>query len=58
MPVVMSHVGLGLMVLVIAALRLYQSAQPASLQRSLLISLALAFVGLDLWLDAFFQPSI
>lgn len=58
MPVVMSHVGLGLMVLVIAALRLYQSAQPASLQRSLLISLALAFVGLDLWLDAFFQQSI
>ena len=58
MPVVMSHVGLGLMVLVIAALRLYQSAQPASLPRSLLISLALAFVGLDLWLDAFFQQSI
>jgi hypothetical protein len=55
MPVIVSHVGLGLLALAIAALRLYQSAQPASLNRSLLISLALVFVGLDLWLDAVFQ---
>lgn len=58
MPVIMAHVGLGFMVLVVAGLRLYQSAQPASLHRSLLISLAIALVGLDLWLDAFFQPNI
>jgi hypothetical protein len=57
MPVIVSHVGLGIMVLVIAALRLYQSAMPASLNRSLLISLAIAFVGLDLWLDALFQAN-
>lgn len=58
MPVVASHVGLGLVVLIIAGLRLYQSAEPASLHRSLLISLAIALVGLDLWLDAFFQSNI
>lgn len=58
MPVVASHVGLGLIVLMLAGLRLYQSAQPASFHRSLLISLAIALVGLDLWLDAFFQPNI
>ena len=58
MPVIMSHVGLGMMVLIIAGLRLYQSGQPASLQRGLLLSLAIVFVGLDLWLDAFFQRSI
>ena len=55
--VIVSHVGLGLLVLVIAGLRLYQSAQPASMYRSLLISLAIALVGLDLWVDAVFQTS-
>jgi hypothetical protein len=56
-PTVMSHVGLGLIVLVLAGLRLYQSNRPAALNRSLLISLAIAFIGLDLWLDAIFQPN-
>jgi hypothetical protein len=58
MPVIMSHVGLGIIVLLMAALRLYQSAMPASLNRSLLISLAIALVGLDLWFDALFQTNI
>jgi hypothetical protein len=57
-PVVVSHAGLGILVLVIAALRLYQSAQPASMYRSLSISLAIALVGLDLWVDAVFQTRI
>lgn len=55
--VVISHVLLGVLVLVLAGLRLYQSGQPASLGRSLLMSLTIALVGLDLWLDAFFQTS-
>jgi hypothetical protein len=57
MPTVMSHVGLGLMVLVVAVLRLYQSSQPAALSRALFISLAITAIGLDLWLDAIFQPN-
>ena len=56
-PVVVSHVGLGLLVIVLAGLRLYQGAQPTSLNRSLLISLVLVFVGLDLWMDAVFQSN-
>jgi hypothetical protein len=56
--VVMSHTGLGLLVLVIAGLRLYQSGQLASTPRSLMISVVLALMGLDLWVDAFFQRSI
>ena len=56
--VIITHVGLALMVLVLAGLRLYQSGQPTSLNRSLLISVALAIVGLDLWVDAVFQSNI
>ena len=55
--VVVTHVGLGFLVLVVAALRLYQSAQPTSMYRSLVISLAIALVGLDLWVDALFQAN-
>ena len=58
MPVVISHVGLGIIVVLLAGLRAYQSALPGSLARSLLISLAIASIGLDLWLDAFFQTNI
>lgn len=54
-PVVVSHIGLGLIVIGLAGLRLYQSARPDSLYRSLLISLAVAAIGLDLWVDAVFQ---
>jgi hypothetical protein len=57
-PVVVSHLGLGIIVIAIAGLRLHQSAQPASLYRGLLISGALAMVALDLWVDAFFQARI
>jgi hypothetical protein len=57
-PVVVSHIGIGLIVLGIAWLRLYQSAQPTSVSRALLISCALAFLALDLWVDAFFQTRL
>jgi hypothetical protein len=57
-PVVASHVGLGLIVLGIAWLRLNQSSRPASLYRALAISLALTVLALDLWVDAFFQTRI
>jgi hypothetical protein len=57
-PVVVSHIGIGLIVLGIAWLRLHQSAQPTSVTRALLISCALAFLALDLWVDAFFQTRL
>lgn len=57
-PVVLSHIGLGLIVLLLAGLRLYQSAKPDSPYRSLLISLAIAAIGLDLWVDAVFQLDV
>jgi len=57
-PVVYSHLGLGLIVIVIAWLRVHQSARPASLARALVISLALTGLALDLWVDAFFQTKI
>ncbi len=57
-PVVISHIGLGALVLGLAWLRLYQSAQPKSMPRSILISLAIAAIGLDLWLDALFQTNV
>ena len=57
-PVVASHVGVGLLVFLIAGLRLYQSARPQSLQRALLISLMLMLLAGDLWLDAFFQSNV
>jgi hypothetical protein len=57
-PVVISHIGIGLLVFLIAGLRLYQSARPQSLQRALLISLGLVLLTGDLWLDAFFQSNV
>ena len=57
-PVVISHVGLGMLVFLVAGLRLYQSAAPQSLPRALLISLALMLVAGDLWLDALFQSNV
>jgi hypothetical protein len=57
-PVIISHTGLGIIVLGIAWARWYQSAQPSSLPRALLISLALGVVALDLWVDAFFQTRL
>jgi hypothetical protein len=55
--VVVSHIGLGLVVFLIAGLRLYQSARPQSLPRALFISAALVLLAGTLWLDAFFQTS-
>jgi len=52
---VVAHAGLAALALVVAGLRLYQTAQPESLARSLLISLALVAIGMVLWLDGFFQ---
>jgi len=57
-PVVISHVGLGLLVILVAGLRIYQSASPQSLPRALLISLGLMMLAGDLWLDALFQPNV
>ena len=56
--VVVSHVGLGVIVLLIAGLRLYQSARPQSMLRSLMISAALVLLAGDLWLDALFQSNV
>ncbi|HEU0074471.1 MAG TPA: hypothetical protein VFS30_10700 [Dehalococcoidia bacterium] len=58
LPVVISHIGVGLVVLLVAGLRLYQSAQPQSAMRSLLISGALTLLAGNLWLDAFFQSNV
>lgn len=57
-PVIVSHVGLGVLVMALAGLRLYQSAQPQSMPRSLLLSLGLAVIAVDLWIDAFFQTTL
>jgi hypothetical protein len=57
-PIVVSHVGLGILVLAVAGLRLHQSAQPRSVARALLISFALTTLALDLWVDALFQTKI
>jgi len=54
-PVVAAHVGLAALTIVIAGLRLYQSAKPDSTARSLLISAGIVAIGVDLWLDAFLQ---
>jgi hypothetical protein len=53
----LTHGGLIVLSLVIAALRLYQTAEPRSVWRSLFISAAVIAVGLDLWVDAFYQSS-
>lgn len=50
-----THSLLALLALTIAALRLYQSQQLDSVWRSLFIAMAIVAVGLDLWIDAFFQ---
>ena len=55
MPIVVTHVGIITLALTIAGLRLYQTGNPASLARSLLISVAIVAIGLDLWVDGFFQ---
>src|SRR3970040_968749 len=57
-PVVISHVGLGMLVFLVAGLRLYQSGAPQSLPRALLISLTLVLRAGDLWIDAFFQSNV
>jgi len=54
-PVVAAHVGLAALTVVLAGLRLYQSAKPDSPLRALLISAAIVAIGLDLWLDALLQ---
>ena len=58
LAVVISHVGIGLIVFLVAGLRLYQSARPQSVPRALLISAALVLLAGDLWLDAFFQSNV
>ena len=58
MAVVLSHVGIGLIVFLVAGLRLYQSAKPQSVPRALFISVALVLLAADLWLDAFFQSNV
>jgi hypothetical protein len=55
--VFLSHVGLIVMALVIAALRLYQGRAPASLPRSLVMAGAIVVVGLILFTDSQFQRS-
>jgi hypothetical protein len=47
-----------MLVFLVAGLRLYQSADPRSLPRALLISLALVLLAGDLWIDAFFQSNV
>ena len=54
-PGVITHGGLALLALVVAGLRLYQSGNVVSLGRSLLLSAAVMAIGLDLWIDAFYQ---
>lgn len=53
--VVLSHGGLAIIALIVAALRIYQSGAPQSLGRSLLVSAAVTAIALDLWIDALFQ---
>jgi hypothetical protein len=55
MPIVVAHVGIASLALVIAGLRLYQSALPQSPARSLYIAAAIVAMGLILWVDAIFQ---
>lgn len=52
---VLTHAGLAMLALLIAALRLYQSAQPQSLMRGSLLAVAVLAVGIDLWVDGLFQ---
>ncbi len=56
--VLVSHAGIVAAGLVLAGLRFYQSQQPASLARSLLIDFAILLVGLDLFVDGMFQPKL
>jgi hypothetical protein len=52
---VLTHGGLAALAIVIAGLRLYQSGSPQSLLRGVLVAGAVIAVGLDLWVDGFFQ---
>lgn len=52
---IISHIGLAVLALVVAFLRLYQASSPQSLSRSLFVSGAVAVIALDLWIDALFQ---
>jgi hypothetical protein len=52
---VASHAALGVMVLCLAGARLYQSAKPDSLPRSLLIALIILGMVFALFIDSFFQ---
>jgi hypothetical protein len=56
--VIISHIGIGVLVFLLAGLRWYQSARPQSVMRALLISFALVLLVGDLWLDAFFQGNV
>lgn len=56
--VFMSHLGIVMAGGVIAGLRMYQSMQPASLQRGLLLSAAVTVIGLVLFLDGIAQPDV
>ncbi|MFQ5792666.1 MAG: hypothetical protein ACE5JI_19525 [Acidobacteriota bacterium] len=56
--VFLSHLGIVMMGGVIAGLRVYQSMQPSSLQRGLLLSAAVITVGFVLFLDGLAQPNV
>jgi len=56
--VVYSHLALGIMVIGIAAARLYQSARPESLGRATLISFTIVAMSGTLLIDSFVQPPV
>jgi hypothetical protein len=56
--VVFSHLALGIMVIGIAAARLYQSARPESLGRATLISFTIVAMSGTLLIDSFVQPPV
>jgi hypothetical protein len=51
-----AHLGIVVAGIAIASLRSFQSLQPGSLFRSLLIDAAIIAVGMDLFADGMFQP--
>jgi hypothetical protein len=53
-----SHLGIVIAGVALAALRLFQSREPTSLLRSLLIDVAILLIGLDLFMDGMFQPRV
>jgi hypothetical protein len=54
-PVLITHVCLAAIAVIIAGLRLYQTASPQSLARGMMLSCGVLAIGGSLWLDAFFQ---